>query len=137
MKHYNIYQHGFEGMGGFQDERGLIVDIFHKLPVNSCALITNTPGAIRANHYHKKTIQYTYILEGTLTYYWKPVEGDEPAESYPAAEGDFITSDPNEIHAWKAGPDGCKVLALAAGVRGGTDYEDDTFRVDSIVPKDD
>lgn len=134
MKHYNIYDNNEKGLGAFADERGEITDIFHLIDINSACLITNTPGAIRANHYHKQTTQYTYILSGSLDYYSKPVDSEEPANVITAGIGDFIISEPNEIHAWRTGPEGCTLIAFAQGPRGGEDYENDTFRVDSIIP---
>ena len=135
MKHYNIYNNQEEGLGTFTDARGTITDIFHLIDMNSACLITNTPGAIRANHYHKKTTQYTYILSGSLDYYSKPVDSEEPPNVITAGPGDFIISEPNEIHAWRTGSEGCTLIAFAQGPRGGEDYESDTFRVDSIIPE--
>ena len=134
MKHYNIYDNDEKGLGAFADERGEITDIFHLIDVNSACLITNTPGAIRANHYHKQTTQFTYILSGSIDYYSKPVDSDEPAQKFEAKGGDFIISAPNEIHALRAGPAGCIFMAFAEGPRGGEEYESDTFRVESIIP---
>jgi quercetin dioxygenase-like cupin family protein len=133
MKHYNIYENNESGLGTFTDDRGTITDIFYKINANHACLITNTPGAVRGNHYHKHTIQYTYVLTGSMIYYSKPVDSDQPADEFLAKKGDFIISLPNEIHAMKATPDGCTFLAFAEGPRGGEDYETDTYRVDSIV----
>jgi oxalate decarboxylase/phosphoglucose isomerase-like protein (cupin superfamily) len=135
MKHYNIYDNTEPGLGKFQDARGTITDIFHLIDMNSACIITNTPGAIRANHYHKHTTQYTYVLTGTLHYYSKPVDSDESPKSIVANEGDMIISEPNEIHAMKAGTFGCTFIAFAEGPRGGEDYENDTYRVESIIPQ--
>ena len=136
MKFYNIYNNNEKGLGSFADDRGTITDIFHLIDMNSACLITNTPGAVRANHYHKHTTQYTYILSGTLDYYSKTVDSEEPANAITAVAGDFIISEPNEIHAMQAGADGCTLIAFAQGPRGGEDYENDTFRVDSIIPEE-
>ena len=136
MKHYNIYNNSEEGLGNFKDGRGSITDIFFKANMNHACIITNGPGAIRANHYHKHTTQYTYVLEGTLHYYSKPVDSNEPANTITATHGDMIISEPNEIHAMQAGHDGCTFIAFAEGPRGGEDYESDTYRVLSIIPGD-
>lgn len=136
MKHYNIFNNQEEGLGVHKDERGTIADLFAKANMNSACLISNTPGAVRANHYHKETTQYTYIVAGTTEYYSKPVDSDEPAQKFEAVGGDFIISEPNEIHALRAGPQGCVFMAFAQGPRGGEEYESDTFRVDSIIPAD-
>jgi len=134
MKHYNIYNNSQPKLGQFTDDRGSITDIFHLVDMNSGCLITNTPGAIRANHYHKLTTQYTYVLTGSIDYYSKPVDSEEPANVITAGPGEFIISEPNEIHAWRTGSEGCTLIAFAQGPRGGEDYESDTIRVESIIP---
>jgi len=134
MKHYNIFNNTEEGLGVHKDERGTIADLFAKANINSACLISNVPGAVRANHYHKETTQYTYIVAGTLEYFSKPVDSDEPAQKYDAISGDYIISEPNEIHSLRAGPTVCVFMAFAQGPRGGEEYESDTFRVDSIIP---
>ena len=137
MKHYNIYDNNEEGLGKFSDDRGSITDIFYKANMNHACIITNAAGAIRGNHYHKFTTQYTYILAGSLHYYSKQVDSDQLADSFTAGPGDMVISAPNEIHAMKASDEGCVFLAFAEGPRGGEDYENDTFRVDSIIPTHD
>jgi quercetin dioxygenase-like cupin family protein len=135
MKHYNIHSNQEPGLGVHQDDRGTIADIFYKLNVNHGCLISNAPGAVRGNHYHKLTTQYTFIVAGSLEYYSKSVDSDKPAQVLSAKGGDFIISEPNEIHALRAGAQGCVFIAFAEGPRGGEDYENDTFRVDSIIPQ--
>ena len=46
------------------DYRGEIIDIFSNDPKEHCTIVTFKKGAIRGNHYHKKSIQSAYILEG-------------------------------------------------------------------------
>lgn len=132
MKVYNIYKHNEENMSSFGDERGSITDIFYGKSMNHGCIIQNNPNAVRGNHYHNHTTQYTYILSGTLRYYSSDLERNSIAH-YDAVAGDFIISEPKEIHAMKAGADGCVFIAFAEGPRGGEDYEKDTIRVDSIV----
>ena len=134
MKHYNIYNNQEPKLGQFTDDRGSITDIFYKSNMNHGCIITNAAGAVRGNHYHKFTTQYTYVLAGSLNYYTKPVDSDQPAEMYAAVPGDMIISTPNEIHTLESGDEGSVFLAFAEGPRGGEDYENDTFRVDSIIP---
>jgi quercetin dioxygenase-like cupin family protein len=134
MRHYNIFDNNEPGLGVHTDDRGTIADLFANANINSACLISNAAGAVRANHYHKETTQYTYVVAGTLEYYSKPVGSDAPAERFEAKNGDYIISEPNEIHALRAGPHGCIFMAFAQGPRGGENYESDTFRVDSIIP---
>lgn len=135
MKHYNINNNTETGLGQFTDDRGTITDLFYSQNINHGCVITNTPGAVRGNHYHKLTTQYTLVLSGSLSYYSQPVDSTAAAEMFLAYPGDMLISEPNEIHAMKAGKDGCTFVAYAAGPRGGADYESDTYRVDSIVTK--
>lgn len=134
MKHYNIYSNSQEGQGSFTDQRGTITDIFYARQINHGCVITNEPGAVRGNHYHEFTTQYALILEGSLTYFSRPINSTQPAEVFEAGPGDMVISPPNEIHAMRAGAQGCTFLAFAEGTRGGQDYEADTHRVDSIIP---
>lgn len=133
MKAYDIYANSEEGLGSFSDSRGTITDIFFKKSINHACLITNAPGAVRGNHYHNHTTQYTYILSGSLEYYSSKV-GSDVVQRYVAVPGDMVISEPGEIHAMKAGDTGCVFIAFAEGPRGGEDYETDTIRVDSIIP---
>jgi hypothetical protein len=133
MKHYNIYTNNEKGLGVHSDTRGTIADIFYRAEMNHACVITNAANAIRGNHYHKLTTQYTYIVSGVLEYFSKPVDSNQPADVLLAVAGDFIISEPNEVHAMRAGLDGCTFIAFAQGPRGGEDYENDTYRVDSII----
>ena len=133
MKYYNINKNIEKGLGQFTDQRGTITDIFYARNMNHGCIITNESGAVRGNHYHKLTTQYTLVLSGTLTYYSRSVYSDEPAQTFVAGHGDMIISEPGEIHAMRTGEHGCTFLAFAEGPRGGEDYESDTYRVDSII----
>lgn len=132
MRVYNIYDNEEQKLGNFSDKRGSITDIFYGKQINHGCIIQNMPGAVRGNHYHNQTTQYTYILSGNLSYYHKKLDSNL-IEVYQATEGDMIISEPLEIHAMKAGDNGCVFIAFAEGPRGGEDYEQDTIRVESIV----
>jgi dTDP-4-dehydrorhamnose 3,5-epimerase-like enzyme len=132
MKVYNIYNNEEKNLGSFLDDRGTITDIFYQKSMNHGCIINNNPGAVRGNHYHNHTTQYTYILSGTLRYYASDLDRTQ-IKHHDAVAGDFIISEPKEIHAMKAGADGCLFIAFAEGPRGGEDYEKDTIRVESIV----
>ena len=119
-----------------EDNRGTILDIFYKKNIDHVAVINSKPGALRGNHYHKKSTQHMLITKGSLEYWWKPVDSDEPAKMVVAKVGDLVSTPPNEIHALVIRDDGNQFVVFSEGVRGGMDYESDTFRVDSIVPKD-
>lgn len=132
MKVYNIYANSETGLSKFSDARGDITDIFYKKAINHGCIITNQPLAVRGNHYHNFTTQYTFILSGSIVYYSCKV-GEDTVHQHFSLPGDLIISEPGEIHAMKAGVEGCVFLAFAEGPRGGEDYETDTVRVASII----
>ena len=49
-----------------QDKRGVIIDILENQKINAITLITIKKGAVRGNHYHKKTYQWNYIISGKM-----------------------------------------------------------------------
>ena len=115
------------------DDRGYIVDLFYNDDINHVAKIVSVPNAIRGNHYHKETTQHMLITKGYLEYWYKPVNSNEPAKMVLAEEGDIISTGPYEIHALKIGPMGNEFIVFSQGLRGGKDYELDTFRVENII----
>lgn len=121
----NIFKRNY-----FTDKRGFIVDILYNTVVNHVALITSKKGAIRGNHFHKKTTQYTYLLEGKLCYY--KMKKNRFTKKI-LVKGDLIKTNPLEIHAFKFLSKTNTIIVLSSGLRGGKDYEKDTYRVSSIV----
>ena len=45
-----------------KDARGTITDLISDDEINAVTLITFSQGAVRANHYHERTIQWNYVL---------------------------------------------------------------------------
>jgi dTDP-4-dehydrorhamnose 3,5-epimerase-like enzyme len=50
----------------FRDKRGLIMDLIEKTNINAVTYITQKKNSVRGNHYHKKTIQWNYMLSGKV-----------------------------------------------------------------------
>jgi len=50
----------------FCDHRGVIIDLIEKKKINAITYITQKKGKIRGNHFHKKTIQWNYLLSGKI-----------------------------------------------------------------------
>jgi quercetin dioxygenase-like cupin family protein len=115
----------------FQDNRGKITDIIQHTPFDSVTIITCVKGAIRGNHFHKESIQYSYVLSGQILAYTQLPDG--PVESQHLVEGDMLESLPLERHALYALEDSV-LLIITRGPRGGKGYEDDTFRVPPLQP---
>ena len=49
-----------------KDKRGFILDIFVGKPKDHCTLVSFETNSVRGNHFHKKSVQYSFILEGKL-----------------------------------------------------------------------
>ena len=111
----------------FSDARGEIIDILKNSVVEYATLITSKKGSVRANHFHKETFQYVYVLEGRMRIVGQ-MPG-EPRQEVVLEKGDLIVNVPLERHAFEAIEDST-MLVLTRGPRGGDDYEKDTFRLD-------
>lgn len=114
------------------DDRGTIRDIFVSSPKDHCTIITFTPDAVRANHFHKDSTQYTYVIDGEILMATRLVDQNgEPVgeiEHDVLKPGDLVTHPPLHAHAFRA-QKAATILAFADGVRGGSDYESDVFRL--------
>jgi quercetin dioxygenase-like cupin family protein len=111
----------------FSDERGDIVDILKQSVVEYATIITSKKGAVRANHYHKETFQYLYLMSGRMRVVAQMP--DEQRSEVVLETGDLIVNVPLERHAFEALEDST-MLVLTRGPRGGDNYESDTFRLD-------
>ena len=49
-----------------QDKRGVIIDLLEKKKINAITFITQKKGKVRGNHFHKKTIQWNYLIKGKI-----------------------------------------------------------------------
>ena len=73
MNKINIFKDKIEGLQKFEDDRGIIADVFYKKPLEHVALIKSEPNTIRGNHFHKETTQHMLITQGSLDYWFKNV----------------------------------------------------------------
>ena len=109
-----------------QDERGRIVDVLEAIDFNYATIITSRSGVTRGNHYHLKTTQWVYVLSGRMLAHSRLPGG--PLQRAELKPGDLIMNVPSEHHALTALED-TEFLVLTAGLRGGKDYEKDTYRL--------
>lgn len=109
-----------------QDKRGEIKDIIEQIDFNGATIIESKKGSIRGNHYHKKTIQYIFVLSGKLKAKSKKV--DESMVEVVVEPGDLISHEQLEAHCFEAIEDSL-FLVLSSGLRTGKDYEKDTYRL--------
>jgi dTDP-4-dehydrorhamnose 3,5-epimerase-like enzyme len=115
-----------------KDKRGYILDIFINDPKDHCTVVSFNEKAIRGNHFHKKSEQYSFILEGRLLMYLAKVDKEGKIKGNLkkkiVKKNDLISHKPYEAHAFKAITKSI-MLAFADGLRGGKNYEKDTFRL--------
>lgn len=110
----------------FTDKRGHIFDVCEE-SISHVGLITFKKGAVRGNHYHKKSVQYTYILKGKIKFVTSDSNGKNK-KIFVLKEGMFSRIPPKMVHAYKALTPAAMLdmSTLARGVKG---YEDDTVRI--------
>ncbi len=112
----------------FEDERGVIEDLL-VTPLDGVTRIFTKAGAVRGNHAHARTRQFTYVLSGRLL---TAIQLDDGMHAAERERGDLIEEPPGFYHAWRAITD-CEVLVFTSGPRTGTGYEDDVVR---LAPQD-
>jgi len=108
------------------DTRGTITDLISDDEINAVTLITFAKGAVRANHYHERTIQWNYVISGEILLATQMPGGARMERTLKA--GEFAVTRENERHALK-GLTEAQVLILTKGPRAGSQYENDTFRL--------
>lgn len=109
----------------FEDARGRIMDwvVRENYAVTH---ITNTKGAVRGNHYHKQTDQFTYIVSGRLRI--ACFDRSPVVEVFEAGRWHWVRA--GVAHAWEALEDS-EVIVFVVGPRAGDQYESDTFRLET------
>ena len=116
------------------DHRGYIADIFYKQRIDHVAVIDTVPRSIRGNHYHKQSIQHILITKGSLEYWYRSLDSNEPAKCVLLREYDMVSTPAGEVHALRM-TEANQFIVFSEGLRGGQDYEADTFRTESIIPE--
>jgi quercetin dioxygenase-like cupin family protein len=99
-----------------RDKRGTIRDLIVGKDW-SVTYITFKKGAVRGNHYHKKTVQTDIVLEGLLA---NELGGL-------LAKGDRRTILPGLTHAYQAKRDSA-IISICFGKRIGKNYAKDTYK---------
>ena len=133
MEVINLFKENNDPLEVHIDDRGVIADVFYNRNINHVAVVKSEPNVIRGNHYHKETTQHMLMTKGSLEYWYKQVDSNEPPQMYLATPGDLVTTKPYEIHTLKITEEGNEFVVFSEGKRGGKDYESDTFRVPSIL----
>ena len=135
MKKKNIWIDVEAPLELHEDNRGRIVDVFFKHNIEHVAVIDSKKGAKRGDHYHKHSVQHMLMTKGSMEYWYKPLNSEENPKCILLKIGDILTTPPDEIHALRF-PEDAQFIVFSEGVRGGKDYESDTFRIQgTIVPE--
>jgi len=133
MENKNVWKDISYPLEIHSDNRGKIADIFYQKSINHVAIIHSEPKVIRGNHYHKETTQHILITSGSLEYWYKDFDSNDKAKFILLKKGDLVSTRPYEIHALKIGREGNEFIVFSEGLRGGKDYESDTYRVENII----
>ncbi len=128
MKIVNVWTQVEPPLQFHEDNRGKIADIFYKSGIEHVAIITSKKGVRRGDHYHKETTQHMLMTKGSLIYVYRPVKGNEPVRYVTVKEGQLVSTPPFEIHTLLF-PEDNEFIVFSSGLRGGQDYEKDTYRV--------
>ncbi|MBY0472762.1 hypothetical protein K2Q00_00540 [Patescibacteria group bacterium] len=115
----------------FEDARGTITDIFVNEPKQHCTIIFTTKGSVRGNHFHKVSRQHDFIVSGSFEAYGKDMNGEGGrVEKYILNKNDLAVWEPGEAHEFVALEDSV-FITFVDGLRGGEDFEKDTFRLET------
>lgn len=112
-------------LGRHEDDRGVIQDLL-VTPLDAVTEIRTRKGAIRGNHVHYETVQWTYVASGKLRVVTRDPAGMVADRVY--VTGEMACEGRGVAHAWEALED-TVVLVFTRGTRSGEDYEDDVFRL--------
>jgi quercetin dioxygenase-like cupin family protein len=116
--------HKLAPLNSFVDDRGIIEDLVVE-SIDAITRITFTPNAIRGNHFHNETFQWTLVIRGEIDAS-TIVNGVVKTEKF--KEGEFFVSRPGEPHAMKA-IESSEILVFTRGPRSGISYQTDTHRI--------
>lgn len=98
-----------------KDKRGIIKDLMVGKHW-SITYITFKKGAVRGNHYHKKTLQIDIVISGKLKDKYGMI----------LKKGDLAFQYPKNPHAYKALKDS-EMVSICFGKRIGKNYSKDTY----------
>ncbi len=119
--------HKFKLTISHKDKRGKIIDLLSKEKINAVTYLSFKKGAVRGNHFHKKTVQWAFVMSGKLLI--KSQKPQSRITQMTIKEGDLMVDEKNESHAILALKDS-EIIVFTRGPRGGKEYESDTFRLE-------
>ena len=111
----------------YMDERGPIMDILNE-KLNHVGIIITEKDAIRGNHYHKLSIQYTYVLSGKFEVLIAKSDSSENVKKIILEAGEIIIIPPGIIHRFRA-LERATIIDMISESRVGNAFEEDVVRV--------
>lgn len=114
------------------DGRGEMSYLIEGVLIQSVLRIICKKGSIRANHIHTKDSHYSYMLSGSMKYYFKEgINNKNPLKHIIVKDGEMVYTPPTEAHAMKFLEDSV-FLAFTTEKRNRNKYEEDLKRVELI-----
>ncbi len=114
----------------FKDKRGEIFDIL-KSRVEHVGMVTfKKSGIERGNHYHKKSIQYSFVISGKLKLIISNIEGGN-RKSLKLGPNSFSVIPPGIVHTYIS-LEPAIMIFLTTTHRRDKNYEENTCRVKKI-----
>jgi len=110
----------------FKDKRGSITDLVEER-VGHIGIITFNKGVTRANHYHKKSVQYSYVLEGKLKLTISDIDGSHK-KVVTITPGILSVIPPRTVHIYTAITKAA-IIDMTTLSRTDNGYEKDTVRM--------
>jgi dTDP-4-dehydrorhamnose 3,5-epimerase-like enzyme len=110
-------------LGRHEDDRGVIQDLLEDV-----THITTEAGAVRGNHYHRETWQWTIVMKGRLLMATGNLDLLPLFDEREVGPFECVKHPPGWAHAWRALED-TECLVLTRGPRSGKNYEDDVVRL--------
>ena len=109
----------------FTDDRGSI-DNLADGTLGDVALISSIKGAMRANHVHAQDWHFSYLVEGSMDYVWRDLDGKEKFTT--GIKGQMLFTPPGIPHKMIFLEDSL-FIAISAKNRSSENYEQDTTRL--------
>ena len=117
----------------FEDKRGTIWDYLTDEDIHHIGFLKSVKNAVRGKHYHKEQKQYTLVTKGKFRVTGKDLSKNNSEIEIKELENmDMVFFPPLYYHEIEAIEGDAECLVFTSKSRIGTEYEDDTFRVEDI-----
>ena len=111
----------------FEDERGIIKNIADG-KLGDVAIITSKANSVRANHVHDNDWHLSYIVSGSMKYFWKNEIETAEIKSIVVKAGEMVYTPKKSPHKMQFLEDST-FIAISQLSRVQENYEEDTKRL--------